>query len=108
MFDANAAHIQVGQKFFAEVHATDEVLDKLGVKAGSIVLVEHEKKEGHKLRHNVGSWLWLSRDAEPVYYNPKDAEEFGWLVYSGRPNGNGFINDKWKAKALEFIGEWAK
>lgn len=37
----------------------------------------------------------------------QEGEEWCWLVYSGRPNGNGFICDRWKKKALNFLGgEW--
>ncbi|QDB73253.1 hypothetical protein HWC21_gp071 [Vibrio phage VAP7] len=104
MFDANAGHIQIGQTFFAEVHSTDEQLQKLGVKRGMILLCKHVEKAGERLRENVHSKIKLSKEGEWLDIYDKDrGEGWSWLVYSGRPNGNGFICEKWKAKALEFM-----
>ena len=105
MFDANAAHIKEGEKFFAEIHAVDAQLTTMGVKCGDIVLCEHVTKSGGSPRDNLTSRVYVSNSAEPVnwHYDVK-SEDWSWMVYSGRPNGNGFINDKYKKKALEFLG----
>lgn len=110
MFDANADHIKCGELFFAEVHSVDVQLDNLGIKVGDIILCRHTKKNTDKIHRTALSDIWLSNDAEPVGYDSNDTggvKGWAWLVYSGRPNGSGFINDKWKSKALEFLGgEW--
>ncbi len=109
MFDANAAHIAIGDLFFAEVHCANHQLTELGVKVGDVLLCRHVIKGEECTRENVLSHLWLKLDGEQVdYYASKtDDDDYSWLVYSGRPNGNGFICDQWKAKALAFLGgEW--
>ena len=103
MFDANAAHIKEDEKFFAEVHAIDSQLECAGIKVGDIVLCEHIEKTSP--RGNLVSKVWLCNQSDPIkwLFNPA-AEDWAWLVYSGRPNGKGFINENWKQKALDFLG----
>ena len=109
MFDANAAHIKCGELFFAEIHAVDAQLTKFGIKCGDIVLCKHEVK-GESLRENVKSLVFTSVKCDGYEWNfDERSDDWSWMVYSGRPNGNGFINDKWKSKALEFMGgNWSK
>ncbi|QGZ16119.1 hypothetical protein Kuja_1280 [Vibrio phage vB_VchM_Kuja] len=107
MFDANAAYIQIGEKFFAEVHESNEQLELLGVKRGMIVLCEHVSILEDTPRFPNLTKIWLQKDSEPVEYQFNYSHDYAWLVYSGRPNGHGFINEKWKAKAFEFmLGAW--
>lgn len=107
MFDANAAHIPVGQKFFAEVHSTNDELLEYGIKRGDIILCEHVLKEGVRERDNVDTFIWTNTSEEGFHFNSKASEGWCWLVYSGRPNGKGFICEEWKQKALDFLGgEW--
>lgn len=107
MFDANAAHIKEGELFFAEVHSLNESLYWKGVKKGSIVLCEHVEKEGYRFRDNVDTKIWTSIGATHFHHNAKEDGRGSWLVYSGRPNGKGFICEEWKKKALDFLGgEW--
>lgn len=109
MFDANAGHIKCGDEFFAEVHSMSEQLRDMGIRRGDIVLCKHNEKAGHRMRENVESTIWTVVDGARVEhtYRPKEDDSMSWLVYSGRPNGIGFISDEWKSKALEFLGgEW--
>lgn len=108
MFDANAAHIKIGEKFFAEVHATDKQLEDAGVKVGDILLCEHVEKGDKCPRENLLSKFKTSKcEVSRDWVYDEDSDDWSWLVYSGRPNGNGFISDKWKEKALNFMGgEW--
>jgi hypothetical protein len=107
MFDANAAYIKPGEKFFAEVHASNEQLEALGVQYGMIILCEHVSVLEQSPRLNDVTKIWLTKDSEPVEYKFDYSHDYAWLVYSGRPNGLGFINEKWKAKALDFLnGVW--
>ena len=108
MFDANAAHIKEGEKFFAEVHAVDAQLTTMGVKCGDIVLCEHVTKSEGSLRDNLISKIYTGKDSAPLnWHYDIHSEDWSWMVYSGDPNGNGFINDKYKQKALDFLGgEW--
>lgn len=114
MFDANAAHIPNGELFFAEVHSTNELLLKHNIKQGDILLCEHVIKSGERSRTNELTKIWTSYKGEVIEYrDAKDSstDDWSWLVYSGRPNGNGFLGSadgqRWKNKALQFLGgEW--
>lgn len=110
MFDANADHIKCGELFFAEVHSVDMQLSELGVNCGDILLCRHTKKNTDKIHRTAESEIWLSKGSDPVIYDSNSTgcvKGWAWLVYSGRPDGNGFINDAWKSKALNFMGgEW--
>lgn len=109
MFDANAAHIAVGEIFFAEVHYTNEQLQRLGVTDDALVFCQHIKKRGHNLRETVHTKIWLSRDSEALDYFDADDEENSFLVYSGRPCGGGFICRSRELQALELMGgKWSK
>lgn len=104
MFDANAAHIKCGEKFFAEVHATDEQLKSMGINCGDIILCEHVDK-GESPRENAKSMVFTSKGCKGrEWLFDERSEDWSWMVYSGRPSGGGFIDDKWKSKALEFMG----
>ncbi|CAH9015922.1 conserved hypothetical protein [Vibrio phage 217E38-1] len=109
MFDANAAHIKCGELFFAEIHAVDAQLEKMGVNCGDIVLCKH-KVNGESPRENVTTVIFTSIDCEGNEWNFDERnDDWSWMVYSGRPNGKGFINEKWKEKALLFMnGNWSK
>jgi len=108
MFDANAAHIPIGEKFFAEVHETNLQLRQMGIEVDDIVLCQHVKKSGHRSRTIDHTLIWINFNEEPVgYYDSAKGDEWAWLVYSGRMDGTGFICDGWKLAALEFLGgEW--
>jgi hypothetical protein len=108
MFDANAAHIPCGELFFAEVHAVDAQIKSFGVSAGDIVLCKHNLKSGDRFRVNDSSMIITCMGgSENEWLFDEHSDDWSWLVYSGRPSGNGFINDKWKSKALDFLGgEW--
>lgn len=104
MFDANAAHIKEGELFFAEVHGTDSQLLNAGIKYGDIILCSHVKKTEGRPRENLISNIWASKESEPSKWIYDGSDEWSWMVYSGRPDGTGFINEQWKAKALAFMG----
>lgn len=110
MFDANAAHIKCNSKFFAEIHSMNNQLLELGFRRGDIVLCYHTEKSGERLRKIENSMLWNPTSRTWVEYRDelRDCDgRMGWLVYSGRPNGQGFINETWKTKALAVLdGEW--
>lgn len=104
MFDANAAYIKIGEKFFAEVHEVDQQLVAAGVKVGDIILCEHVEKTDNRPVENAKSKFWRSLDSEPIEWLGDGDPDWSWMKYSGRPNGQGFICERWKAKALEFMG----
>ena len=104
MFDANARYIKEGELFFAEVHSVDDQLSSAGIKCGDILLCSHITKNG---RENTLSKIWYNLDQPPLMWGCLAGEEWCWLVYSGCPDGDDFICDKWKKKALNFLGgEW--
>ena len=107
MVDTNARHIPVGEKFFDEVHSVNPQLCGIGVVKGDILLCEHTavSQDKYGFIEVVATRIWTHQDNTPYEYNHHSAEKpYGWLVYSGRPNGKGFISDMWKQKALEFLG----
>ena len=109
MFDANAASVKEGELFFAEVHGTDSQLLSAGINCGDIILCSHVKKSDERPRINLISKIWSKKYADPLEWSADGSEEWSWMVYSGRPDGSGFISPKWRAKALEFLGgEWGK
>lgn len=109
MFDANATGIPVGNKFFAEVHSLNSELTEMGIVSGDIVLCEHiEKvKSGKWCEESVNTKIWTKQDKYlgHYFYDDSSAElGYGLLVYSGRTDGTGFIDNAWKQKALDFLG----
>jgi len=109
MFDANAAHIKEGELFFAEVHGTDSQLLAAGINNGDIIMVSHVKKSSGRPRENLLSKVWKAKGLDPIEWSSTGSSEWSWMVYSGRPDGHGFISHHWKDKALAFLGgEWNK
>lgn len=111
MFDANASHIKEGELFFGEVHETNQQLDDAGFCVGDIVLCSHvQKTVNGYLRENTLSQLWRVKDGKPFMWEYKSGHgDWAWVVYSGRPDGSGFISYEWKKKALDFLGgKWLK
>ncbi len=108
MFDANAAHAPVGEKIFVEVHCSSGFLQSKGINQGDILLCEHVIKSGVRSRTNEHSKLWATKGGQHIdYLDVSDGDDYAWLVYPGRPTGNGFIRDTWKNKALSFLGgQW--
>lgn len=105
MFDANASHIPCGQLFFAEVQALDSQLRQFGVNAGDLLLCEHVEKSGYRGRVNKQTKIYRSINLAPFVWMQNNGHcDFSWMVYSGRPDGSGFIDDKWESKAIEFLG----
>ncbi|WAX23046.1 hypothetical protein pA_gene0005 [Vibrio phage 13VT501A] len=105
MFNANAAYIKEGELFFAEIHSVDEQLKSAGIEVGDIVLCQHVEKSTESPIENLVSNIWASKEADSFEWTyDQSSDDWSWMVYSGRPNGKGFINEKWKAKALEFLG----
>lgn len=111
MFDANASHLPDGKLFFAECHGIDPknpVLVKL-LTEGKNYLCEkvgdnpHDCKFRIFLNSSKRDWITLAED----FHNEDAFDDFSFFVYSGCPDGTGFINDEWKQKALDFLGgEW--
>ena len=105
MFDANAAHIKLGEIFFAEVHESDHQIKSMGISVGDIVLCSHISNLDDRPRFNHQTKIWTNFNSEPsIYTFSYGLDDNAWLIYSGRPNGAGFICDDWKAKAKEFLG----
>lgn len=109
MFDANAVGVEVGKKFFAEVHSVNAELCKMGIVRGDIILCEYVKKitSGKWCEDATNTKIWTEQDKYlgHYYYDDSSSElDYGLMVYSGCPDGTGFISDKWKQKALDFLG----
>ena len=103
MFDANAAYIQIGKEFFAEVHDARGMLGGFGVSEGDVLICEHLSKKDR--RWDVVSKVTKS-DGTTFVWEDRDSVD-DWLVYSGNLDGSGFIDEDIKAKALAFLnGEW--
>lgn len=111
MFDANARYLPDGELFFAECHSIDHnsyILSR-SLKEGNIYLCEKVSNDPHKCKFRI----FLDDTKEDyltVGENLHNEENFDYdslFVYSGCPDGNGFINNDWKQKALDFLGgQW--
>ena len=112
MFDANVTGVPVGNKFFVEVHSVNSELCKMGVVVGDILLCEHFSKTpfGKWSEEACNTKIWTKQDKESGHYFYNDTESetgYGLMVYSGCPDGTGFIDEEWRQKALDFLGgEW--
>lgn len=111
MFDANARHLPDGKLFFAECHSIDpdnKVLFKL-LSSGKNYLCEKIGDDPYDCQFRV-FLNSTKRDHITMVVDFEDEENFdcySLFVYSGCPNGTGFISDEWKQKALDFLGgEW--
>lgn len=111
MFDANARHIPLGQKFFIECHSLrkDSFIYNKFLKVGGIYLCE--KVEGDSETYQMKVYLNKTcKDYITIKTDMHCEENFDYdsfFVYSGCPDGSGFIDDEWKQKGLDFLGgEW--
>lgn len=111
MFDANARHLPDGKLFFAECHSIDPESNTLNFlfKAGRSYLCE--KFDGNpdccrfKLYFNNHEHDWIIVKVD--FDDEENFDDYSLFVYSGRPDGTGFIDKEWKQKALDFLGgEW--
>ncbi|CAH7173111.1 hypothetical protein VCHA51O444_10447 [Vibrio chagasii] len=68
MFDANAAGIDVGEYFFAEVHSANRRLKKLGAKDGSFILCQHQRKSDGRFGRGDHTKVWVSKESDGQDY----------------------------------------
>ena len=114
MFDSNASGLNVNVYFFAEVHSVSCDLKQAGFVTDSIIVCKHIEKEeesfGEEKRIRsvkTKTLVWLTPDADPIeivdgiFIDDKFRTS---LIYSGDLDGYGFIDNKWKGKALKFLG----
>ncbi|CAM0037848.1 hypothetical protein VPHK460_0009 [Vibrio phage K460] len=111
MFDANARHLPDGKLFFVECHSIDpdsKVLIKL-LKVGKNYLCEKVLDDPCKckfliyLNNTKKDYISIGVDFE----DEENFDDYSLFVYSGCPDGTGFIDREWKQKALDFLGgEW--
>ena len=111
MFDANARHLPDGKLFFAECHSIDpesKVMTKL-LKEGKNYLCEKLGDNPYDCRFRIflnstkKDYITIGVDFE----DEENFDDYSLFVYSGRPDGTGFIDEEWKQKALDFLGgEW--
>lgn len=106
MFDANATYIPIGEFFFAEVHATNAELTNIGITRGDIVLCRHIIRSVESPLPNMLSIVWPNKDT-PKFHRTGVSLNWSMLVYSGKPDGIGFISEHWRNKAKAFLGgQW--
>lgn len=108
MFDANADHIPLEERFFVVVDSVNPILEDSGVCRGVVLLAIHKVKyEGRHSPRTKETHLFKTIGGEPIIYSEPVKLPHGWLRYIGRPSGEGFINEHHKTKALAFLGgEW--
>lgn len=113
MFDANASHINIGRLFFVEIQSGNDYLTSLGINRGDVIMCQHTEKGNTFTERNISSNIWYLKDGvitKHVYIQSDDRG--GWLVYSGCPDGHGFLEyehrvNHYKEKALSFLnGVW--
>lgn len=107
MIDANARWIPKGQWFFLGLDYVDngDNANYHGLVEGDTVLCRMDT-EGHGT--DVQMTAYFPCGSKEIISN--DASTLSWLIYAGRPEGTGFLdNEPYKAKALKALhGEWRK
>lgn len=111
MFDANARHLSDGKLFFAECHSVNPergILSKI-LKSGEVYLCEKIGDDPYQckfliyLNSTKKGYVSVGVDFE----DEENFDDYSLFVYSGCPDGSGFISEEWKQKALDFLGgEW--
>ncbi len=111
MFDANARYLPDGKLFFAECHSIDpdsHILNKL-LEVGKNYLCEKIGDNPHKYKFRIflnstkKDYITIGVD----FNDEENFDDYSLFVYSGCPDGTGFISEEWKQKALDFLGgEW--
>lgn len=111
MFDANARYLPDGKLFFAECHGVNpknKVMTDL-LRKGENYLCRKMGEDPNKcqfiiyLDNSRKGWYLFDMDFD----NEDDFDFYSLFVYSGCPDGTGFISEEWKQKALDFLGgEW--
>ncbi|AGN51481.1 hypothetical protein VPLG_00042 [Vibrio phage eugene 12A10] len=108
MFDANARHLPDGRLFFAECHSIDPESNTLIelLKKGRIYLCEKLEDNPYDCRFRIfldstkRDYILIIEDFE----DEENFDDYSLFVYSGCPDGTGFIDEEWKQKALDFLG----
>jgi hypothetical protein len=99
MFDANAAYIRKGKKFFVDIHNVSDRLREKGIIKGSVVYCHmlNESNENPCVDMLVkGKMLTVCGGNDEDYYD-------NWFVYAGKPDGSDFIHEKSRNKAMLII-----
>lgn len=113
MFDANARYLPDGKLFFAECRSLNPesfILNRL-LKTGKVYLCEKlgDNPDTCKFRIFLNStkkdYLTVGVD----FNKGENLDYYTLFVYSGCPDGSGFICNKLRSEALDFLGgEWYK
>ena len=112
MFDANARHLPDGKLFFAECNSIDPdntLLINSFLKEGETYFFEKIGKNPYECKFRVykdtGKLKYLQLVVD--FEDEENFDDYSLFVYSGRPDGTGFIDEEWRQKALDFLGgEW--
>lgn len=99
MFDANMRYVAKGKEFFAEVNAvrTFGKLYSAGYREGDVILCKMLSKGHENPAVMVGNLQFTN--------NEEYMETL--LIYAGRTDGSGFIDDTVRNKALQVLdGKW--
>ncbi|WP_199438587.1 hypothetical protein [Vibrio owensii] len=104
MLDGNAAGVDLGELYFLEVHEPGKKLRECGIVSGQILLCQNIKVSDD----GASCKIWVENHGEPIHVIVgSNIDDYCMLVYSGTPDGGGFIDPVWKEKALKFLGgEW--
>lgn len=108
MFDSNAEAMDIGEYFFVEAMSVGETLAKHGVQEGDLLLCRHQEKDERKPIVTYRTVVWKSPiPSDPLILVTSEATPWDWLVYSGRIDGKGFIQKRYKELAFKFLGgQW--
>ena len=101
MFDANMRYLPKGLEFFAEAWSIDKggKLHELGYRSGDLILCKMMSK-GHMNPAIMVDSVQITNNEG--FYDTT-------LIYTGRVDGTGFIEDELKFKALKILNTgWKK
>ena len=104
MFDSNAGYFEIGVYFFSEVSRSNPFLEQYGIKEGDIVLCCHLSESETNPRFNKKTSICFDLKKEPIIYETYfNSDDLSLLIFSGLPDGSGFIDLQFKQKAKKFL-----
>lgn len=99
MFDANVAYIPKGRKFFVAVYTVSDLLKAKGINKGDLIFCHmlNETNQNPCVDMLInGKMLAVCASNDGDYID-------NWFVYAGRPDGNGFICEKTRKRAMKMM-----
>lgn len=80
MFDANADHIPLEERFFVVVESVNPILEAAGIRCGDVLLAIHKVKyKGKHTPRTKETHLFKTKEGEPISYTEPRKMPYGWM-----------------------------